>query len=487
MSRLPLPPGPPRWSLIGALLSMPRNEPNWTAFVRWGKETGNVVYAPVLGQDMIILNSREAAVELLEKRSVSYSDRPRVVMAGELMGWDQLVALNPYNDKVRRIRKLLHDGMSPKLIQASDNIPSYAEEWWPLQEQEALKFLQRLLHTPEDLISHIRQTAGATVVKLTYGYTVKDNSDEYIRVAERALNTFSTATTPGAFLVDVFPSLKYVPWAPFKQTAVKWRGYLTELIEMPMKFVHDQMEMGSAEPSLVSRWLEQPGQDKNHESIVKWAAASLYSGGTDTTVAAITTFFLAMVHNPSAQAEAQAEIERIIGADRLPTYSDRSSLPYVDALYKEVLRWQPLGPFGVPHKYSLKKDDEYLGMRIPAGATVIANAWGMLQDPEIHKDPTAFNPNRFAGLAAEPNPEDVIFGFGRRRCPGIAVAQSSTWLSIALTLAAYNVTPATGSDGKPIIPSIKYSNSTISHPEPFQCNIAVRSERIKRVIEDISV
>ena len=119
-------------------------------------------------------------------------------------------------------------------------------------------------------------------------------------------------------------------------------------------------------------------------------------------------------------------------------------------------------------------------MRIPAGATIVANVWGMLQDPEIHEDPTAFNPARFIGLAAEPSPEDIIFGFGKRqvhlhirafslgilttkhsRCPGIAVAQSSVWLSIALTLAAYNVTPVMRSDGKPILPSLKYSNSTI--------------------------
>lgn len=119
-------------------------------------------------------------------------------------------------------------------------------------------------------------------------------------------------------------------------------------------------------------------------------------------------------------------------------------------------------------------------MRIPAGATIIANAWGMLQDPQVHKSPSTFAPNRFIGPAAEPNPEDVIFGFGRRyvhlhifvfpflrpygkpsRCPGIAVAQSSIWLSIALTLAAYNVTPVVGSDGRPILPSLRYSNATV--------------------------
>lgn len=79
------------------------------------------------------------------------------------------------------------------------------------------------------------------------------------------------------------------------------------------------------------------------------------------TVAAITTLFLAMLYNPSTQAEAQAEIERVIGTERLPTYADRESLPYVEAIYKEVLRWRPVTPFAIPHKYSSKNDDEYLG------------------------------------------------------------------------------------------------------------------------------
>ena len=46
-------------------------------------------------------------------------------------------------------------------------------------------------------------------MKLTYGYTVKDNSDEYVKIAERAVDKFSVATAPGAYLVDVFPSCKF--------------------------------------------------------------------------------------------------------------------------------------------------------------------------------------------------------------------------------------------------------------------------------------
>ena len=49
---------------------------------------------------------------------------------------------------------------------------------------------------------------------------------------------------------------------------------------------------------------------------------------------------------PEVQRQAQAEIDRVIGNDRFPTILDQPSLPYVDALVKEVLRWNPVGPLG---------------------------------------------------------------------------------------------------------------------------------------------
>ena len=66
-----------------------------------------------------------------------------------------------------------------------------------------------------------------------------------------------------------------------------------------------------------------------------------------------------MMLHPAAQRKAQAEIDSVIGTDRLPTFDDRDSLPYVEALVKEVLRWQPVTPIGVPHR--LMEDDIYNG------------------------------------------------------------------------------------------------------------------------------
>lgn len=68
------------------------------------------------------------------------------------------------------------------------------------------------------------------------------------------------------------------------------------------------------------------------------------------TVSAIYSFFLAMTLFPEAQKKAQAEIDAIIGSDRLPTFADRDSLLYVEALAKEVFRWNVVAPTGKLYK-----------------------------------------------------------------------------------------------------------------------------------------
>jgi cytochrome P450 len=64
------------------------------------------------------------------------------------------------------------------------------------------------------------------------------------------------------------------------------------------------------------------------------------------TVSAIYAFFLAMTIHPDIQARAQAELDSVVGTDRLPTFDDRDSLPYINAICKEVFRWNVIAPLG---------------------------------------------------------------------------------------------------------------------------------------------
>lgn len=83
-----------------------------------------------------------------------------------------------------------------------------------------------------------------------------------------------------------------------------------------------------------------------------------------------------MALHPEVQKKAQADIEKV-APNRLPTFDDYDSLPYVKAIIKEILRWGPVAPLGLPHR--VMEDDVYEGYFIPEGTTVVSNIWYILR------------------------------------------------------------------------------------------------------------
>lgn len=97
-----------------------------------------------------------------------------------------------------------------------------------------------------------------------------------------------------------------------------------------------------------------------------------------------------MAMHPEAQAKAQAELDAVVGRDRLPDFGDYDSLPYILATMKEIMRWQLVLPLGLMHHiiwrpvanilqtavaHACTADDEYDGFFIPAGSIVMGNSW----------------------------------------------------------------------------------------------------------------
>lgn len=127
-----------------------------------------------------------------------------------------------------------------------------------------------------------------------------------------------------------------------------------------------------AKPSFVSSQLAEAKNDRD-ENAIKWAAAAMYGGGADTTVSALYTFFLAMTLHPEIMQRAQEELDKVVGKDIFPNIDDRPSLPYVEAVMLESLRWHLVAPIAVPH--AAQTDSIVRGYFIPKGAIVMANNW----------------------------------------------------------------------------------------------------------------
>ncbi|TDL15494.1 cytochrome P450 [Rickenella mellea] len=467
----PPPPGPPGYPIIGNVLDMPGVDECHT-FAKWREEYGDLISLNCAGTVIVICNSYQKAVELLEKKSAIYSDRASAPMATDLVGWKNNLAFLPYGQRHREGRKLFHQELGQPL-----SLVRFHHQ----EEDESLNFLKRLLKNPKDYERSISKHAGAIVMRIVYGYEKQD--DKLVALVNKVMEAAGLAMAPSHFWVNMMPWLKYVPaWMPgagFQRIAAEWRQDMMNMVNQPFEFVKTGMREGTAPESFTSRLLaDEKTRDKT--DTIKWLAGSMFAGGSDTTYATIYAFSLAMTLFPDVQKRAQAEIDAVVGQDRLPSYADRDHLPFVEVLVQEVLRFFSVVPIGIPH-VSLA-DDVHDGYFIPKGAIIFQNLWLMSHDPKVYKNPMEFDPTRFMGPNPEQDVRDYCFGFGRRACPGKYLADVTVWISCVRVLATFEIKAPIATDGTPRVQHVKAAPGIVTHPVEFECEITPRSTKAASLI-----
>ncbi|KAJ7210495.1 cytochrome P450 [Mycena pura] len=479
--RPPLPPGPRGLPFFGNVFDVPTGNHS----VKWaeiGDVWGDISSLTAFGHTMIIVNSVKIAEDLLDVRGANFSDRPVLPMGGKLTGFDNGLPLSHYGDRVRKERKLFHQLFGTQAA---------IKQFIPLLSTEIHNLLRGIVLNPGKLIEEIERSTGAIALRIAYGYRLCDGPDQdaFFEMFKTMGHHFSILTTPAAFLVDIIPLCRYWPeWLPgggFHTTARVWSKQLYDTIDAGLEYVKKEMAAGTAETSFLSTLLE----EKRHEDhLIKWAAATIEVGGSDTTAAQLEAFLLAMTLYPDVQAAAQKEIDAVIGNDRLPDISDRTQLPYVDALCKEVLRWHIAGPLAVQHRaredYIYHRGGDLESLLIPKDSIVIVNIWKMTHDPERYENPMVFNPSRFIateGKEAEQDPARICFGYGRRICPGRLLGDTTVFMGCSAILSVFNISKAR-ENGVVVEPHVGHTSATVSHVLPFKCVVEPRNARALALI-----
>ncbi|KAL0945852.1 hypothetical protein HGRIS_012135 [Hohenbuehelia grisea] len=458
---------------------MPR-ESEWKTYYRWGLELkSDVIHIPVLGMNIVVLNSSQAVDDLLEKRSAIYASRPRMPMLVEVMKFKNLSML-PYGDLWKDGRRLCQRELHPALI----------KRYRPVLTKYTNMFLRSLIETPKEWRARIRHLTGASVLEIAYGLDIKATGDPYVELAQKGMRGVESAVVPGAFLVDLVPWLQRVPdWLPgagWKKQANIWRDTLEDMNEIPYNAAKEQIRNGSTRLSYVSSCLEKIEESEDisyQDKIIKDTAGTMYAGNSDTSAAVLANFVLAMVDNPEVVRKAQEEIDRVVGHNRLPTMDDHDSLPYVVAIVKESIRWRTVVPISIPHLVT--QDDIYKGYFIPEGSIIIPNIWAILHDEHDYPDPFTFNPDRFMkGGELNPDAKDptASFGHGRRICPGRFLAHEELFSIIVSTLVAFDFTKAVGDDGELIEPCHDEVPGALCSPASFECSLKPRSLEAQNLV-----
>ncbi|KAF9446019.1 cytochrome P450 [Macrolepiota fuliginosa MF-IS2] len=445
-SPLPLPPGPKGWPVIGNLLDMP-TEFEWKTYHEWSRKLNtDILHVSVMGMSIIVLNSPEAVLELME--CVSFN-----------VGF---MALH---------RRLMHELLHP----------TAALHFRPHEIKATHNLLERFLDNPNGLIGNLRYVAGETIMSVAYGLDIKPKDDIYIQTAEQGVHALAVAAVPGMFLVDMLPWLKYVPaWTPgagFQKKAKAWAKLTMRMVDMLFEAAKKRVVCGrkcqTVFTSISLQRMDEGVKDGPYQERI------IRGTGSDTTVSAITSCVLALLENPEILKRAQAELDSIVTPGHLPDFDDEASLPYITALTMETLRWRDVTPIAIP-RY-LQVDDEY------KGSIVIPNAWAMLHDENVYPDPFTFKPERFLtkdGMIDKSvrDPRHACFGFGRRICPGRYMAFSAVWITLASIVYCFDIKKAVDESRKEIELTHEYVSAIVIQPKPFKCSIMPRSLQHERAI-----
>ncbi|KAK6971828.1 cytochrome P450 [Favolaschia claudopus] len=461
-SRYPPGPRPSLIPLVGNLFDIPKTQ-QWKTFSDWGEQYGDLVMIQLMGKKICIINTYKAAQALLTVKSSIYSDRPAMPMRFN-------VGLQPATSQsYARQRKLFDMGFSAR----------NTSRYHGIINREYARLLSLLMDGSkydDHIKKQVIESIDAIVMMIGLGYSIVED-DPFVRIAQQAQLAMVSAARPGAYLVDLFPVLKYIPeWLPgasFQKVAREGRELSKKLQTEPFAWAISQFRKGEAKPSFFKALMDserRTEQDSEHDTDIRAVTAVMYATAADTIFSSVLTFILAMLHAPEAQKAAQDELDRVI-SHRLPGLDDRTQLPYLNALVKEALRWELVIPLGV-----------YNGYVIPAGTTIIANQWGMAHDPGTYDQPYEFRPERFLGNHGLPDPASIAFGWGKRACPGRYLAEDALFLFAAMTLTCFTISPV--GKGKEGIPPRQYSDGLASRPVPFPCSFALRHPKAKDLIDN---
>ncbi|KAF4615430.1 hypothetical protein D9613_003540 [Agrocybe pediades] len=319
-----LPPGPAADPLIGHIRII-RGEDAHVFFHELSQKYGKVICLRVPRRTLIILNSNKAAIDLLEKRSSVYSDRPASEVLS-LMGFANNLVFFPYGDDFRRHRRLLNEYFHQK------KCISYQA----IQSQAAHKLLQNLVATPEKSHTHgnpHKRYSVSIILRVAHGHEIVEENDPYLKIIEDVEYVNTHSAPPGSSFVDLFPFLKHMPsWFPGTSAANQAREFrplVDRMHDYPFEDMKQKLANSTALESLLSREMEKlyagEGSHVYTAEDLKSAAAVVYVAGADTTFCMLLIFMLAMILYPEVKLKAQEEIDRCTGGSRLPQFEDRQA------------------------------------------------------------------------------------------------------------------------------------------------------------------
>ncbi|KAJ7088677.1 cytochrome P450 [Mycena epipterygia] len=479
-----LPPGPSTVPLLGNAHLVGDAKTLYLKLTEWARTHGDIYSIKIVSTTMVVLSGPTAIKEVVDKHGWAASSRAENHMV-DLCGLGPEFSLlsSSNSERLKELRRVLARFLSPQ------NSLKYE----PAQAAESTLLLHDLITNPEDFTHSIRRYTHSLAKIMAYGQRAPSFYTPDVQSFYTSLDELLHVIAPGSYPpFELIPVLKYLPrpFAPWRAIARRIASVRTGLYTKMFDALQRRQALGDEESTecFIGKTF-QAGVPAGEEKYYSYTGLSILDAGSDSTGAFLLSLVLVLATYPEVQARARAEIDAVVGGTQLPVLADFSKLPYLDALIKEILRFRPQFPIGIPH--TMTTDATYKGYVVPKGSMVVLNTYGLFHDPEIFEDPEVFNPDRFLNSEHGTRPgmdtdfrDNLIFGGGRRICPGQFIAQLTMQVTTMRMIWAFKFSAATdAATGEPISRDLNcYVADSVLVPGAFKCTIEPRSAEHRDVV-----
>ncbi|XP_022090540.1 cytochrome P450 2U1-like [Acanthaster planci] len=442
-----LPNGPIGLPLLGYIPFLGRKP--YLTFTRLAQRYGSVFSVQLGAKLLVVLNGRKAIREALVTKSRVFSGRPQWVL-----------------NRVNQGKGIANQQANPTWREHRRFVLSVMRSIGEGRTQMENKVAEEVSHLIEEFASHNGDAMNMTypvqlafsnvICSVCFGQRFKPTDPDFKRLLHMADVFFSHLTSASA--ANFIPLLWYLPLPGHRAVREMYTGILdfvsAKVDEHKASLDPDSprdlidiylVEIARRRAGTNPDGSDLPVENGFNEDYIKHVVADLFFGGTETVNAGVLWGFVCMVLYPDVQARVQAEIDEVVGQDRMPTMADRAHLPYTQATLQEINRRCNVIPCAIPHVTT--EDVEMNGFILPKGTTVTANLYSAHMDPECWREPERFEPARFldeTGQLIRGHDSYMPFSLGPRACLGEQMAKCEMFLTFTGILQKFRLELAEG-------------------------------------------
>lgn len=276
------------------------------------------------------------------------------------------------------------------------------------------------------------------------------------------------------FIAQKWPWTRYLPFIRSTHEVIEgsMKKYFTFIDEEVQKQV-EAFDENMPSRTFVHAYLKEMKATNNpylSMEQLECNVADLWNGGSGSSIVTMRWAILHMLLRPHIQEKVQAELDEVVGRDRLVTMSDKLELPYTSATLHEIQRFAVIST-AVPHLSTAEQTVS--GKTIPANTIVFPQFYSVLKHDPLFVGTDEFRPERFLKEDGKTFRKELLdrmlqFGIGKRQCPGEVLARSELFLIFANLLQRFSF-KASG----PL--TTKASLGALLVPENYKCEVFERS------------